>query len=282
MQARRLTAIVLALVGALAAVLGIVLLVADNSLFNEERVEKTTEKIVTDRDIGRLLIREITDRIVAIGDLETDRDNVEAVVTLVVSDERVQDEAVDAVLTSYDMLVNGQDDVIVFNMEDLARDVRRQVVAIDPSLDAQLPGDDEFLRFELLQRTEVPEALDVIHTARRGAWLLLVGGVTCIVAAVVLGPGRFGIFGLAAAVVVAAMFLTATLISTASNNAIDDIPDSLSRRVARLATDEYLSTLDHVAIAVVIFGLIAVIVGIGGSWIKNALWPPKIQTVKPK
>ena len=282
MQARRLTAIVLALVGALATVLGIVLLVANNSLFNETQVEKTTEKIVTDRDIGRLLIREITDRIVAIGDLETDRDNVEAVVTLVVSDERVQEQAVAAVLTSYDMLVNGSDNVIVFNMEDLARDVRRQVVAIDPSLDEQLPADDELLRFELLQRTEVPEALDVIHTARRGAWLLLVGGVMCIIAAVVVGPGRFGIFGLAAAVVVAAMFLTATLISTASNNAINDIPDSLSRRVARLATDEYLSTLDHVAIAVVIFGLIAVIVGIGGSWIKNALWPPKIQTVKPK
>jgi len=272
----------LALVGALCLVLGIVLFVADNSLFAEERVEQTTAAIVADRDIARLLTREITDRIVTIGDLEDDREQVDALVTLVVSDERVQEEAVAAVLASYDMLINGRDDVIVFNMEDLASEVRRQVVAAVPNLDDELPNADELLRFELFYRADVPEALNVIDTARHAAWWLLVVGALCIVAAVALGPGRFGIFGLAAAVVVVAMFLTATLISTASNNAIDDIQDPLSRRVARLATDEYLSRLDHVAIAVVIFGLIAVIAGIGGTWIKNSFWPPRAHTVKSR
>jgi hypothetical protein len=266
---RRVTAMLLAAVGALLTVVGVVLTVADRSLFDAEEVERTTRVIVEDRDVARLLTREITTRVVELADLEDQRDVVEPFVAALVADDEVQDEVTDAVMVSYTTLVDRPDEVIDLNLEEIARPVRIQAVAVLPALDDELPPADELLRFELFHRSELPEIYDAIDTLRAGAWAVLAGGIIAIVAALALGPSRFAVLAVASGVAVAGMFLAVTWITTASDDATDAITDPLSRRVAHLAVEEYLADLERVAIGVVIVGIIGVIVGVGGTWVVN-------------
>jgi hypothetical protein len=277
---RRTTALCLAIVGALVSVMGIILVVADRSIFDEGRIERITEEIVADRDVKRLLAREITNRLVELGDLASQRDIVSAAVDNSLSDERVQGEVVSSAMAAYEALVGSDSATIDFNLRRLSREARAAAVRVNPVLDQTLPPAEELLRFQLFAREDVPWQYDVIDGARKVAWWILVGGLMLIAAALVLGPGRFSLVAVAAAFGVAGMFLAAALISAATDSAIDGIDDQLSRRVARLATDGYLETMNHVALAVVIFGLITVVAGVGGSWIKNSLWPPNPHAVR--
>jgi hypothetical protein len=272
---RRLTSILLGMIGAVLAAGGLVLAVADRSLFSEEEIRSTTETIVADRDVQRLLAREVAARVVDLGNLEAGRDLVETGVALLLANEEVGREVVDGVMAAYDELMNGNDDVIAFNLQEVAENVRPQVVLLVPSLDDDLPPADELLRFDLFERADLPELFDYLDTLRAAAWWAVAGGIMLIAVAFVLGPERFTLLAVVSGTGVAAMFLLATWVSSASDRAIDEIQDPLVRRVARVATDEYLMTLDHVAVAVVIFGLIAMVAGIGGSWIKSAFYPAR-------
>lgn len=266
---RRATAMLLATVGALLTVIGLVLAVADRSLFDATEVERTTRVIVEDRDVARLLTREITTRVVELADLEDQRDVVEEFVAALVADDEVQDEVTDAVMVSYTTLVDRPDEVIDLNLEEIARPVRIQAVAALPELDDELPPADELLRFELFHRSELPEIYDAIDTLRGGAWVVLAAGLVAIVAALALGPSRFAVLAVASGVAVAGMFFAVTWITTTSDDAADAITDPLSRRVAHLAVEEYLADLERVAVGVVIAGIIGVIVGVGGTWVVN-------------
>jgi hypothetical protein len=259
----------LATVGALLTVIGLVLAVADRSLFDATEVERTTRVIVEDRDVARLLTREITTRVVELADLEDQRDVVEEFVAALVADDEVQDEVTDAVMVSYTTLVDRPDEVIDLNLEEIARPVRIQAVAALPELDDELPPADELLRFELFHRSELPEIYDAIDTLRGGAWVVLAAGLVAIVAALALGPSRFAVLAVASGVAVAGMFFAVTWITTTSDDAADAITDPLSRRVAHLAVEEYLADLERVAVGVVIAGIIGVIVGVGGTWVVN-------------
>jgi len=270
---RRATSIILAILGALLAVAGSILAIADHSLFDRGEVQRTTEVIVDDPDVTRLLVREVTNRVVELADLQEQRNIVESIVTVAADDDDVRDELVDAVMVSYRDLRNGADDAIDLNLEDIAAPLRQQAVAFDPSLDDTLPPADELLRFELLDRRDLPQMYDAIETLRKAGWAFILVGLGIVIAAVAMGPSRLAIVAVACGTATAAMFFAVTWISTASDDAVDSVTDPLSRRVARLAVDEYLADLNRLAIGVVIFGVIGVIAGVGGTWLLNAIRP---------
>ena len=80
MGVRRVVSVLLALVGALVAVVALVVAVADKEVFDRPTVEGTVDRILEDPDVNRLLAREIVRRSVALGDLEGEREVVQAFV----------------------------------------------------------------------------------------------------------------------------------------------------------------------------------------------------------
>lgn len=280
MNVRKVLSYVLGFVGGLTAVFGMVLLVAEHSVYDRATVATTTDKIVSDPDVTRLLTREITNRLVKLGNLEPQRPLVEAGVVKELSDPTVQSDVAAGALVAYDQLRGGSQDTVAFNMPKQAAQVRRYAVALAPQLDAVLPPADELLKFELFQRQDLPGIYHFVDGARKLAVPIFGFGVLCLIVALAVGPGRFGLFAWEALVVTAATFLVATLVSNGTSSGVDHIHDSLTRRVARLATDGYLNALNDVALGVVIFGIIAFIAGLGGSWIRNAVYPPKPQVRK--
>lgn len=275
MNVRKVISASLAFVGGLATVFGLVLLIAQHSLFDTGAVRATTEKVVADPDVTRLLTREISDRVIELGGLEAQRTQVEGVVELLLSDPNLKGEVTDSVLASYDELVNGNDATIVFNMPGRAKSIRNQAVRFFPDLDNTLPPADELLKFDLFERDSLPGLYSTVEAMRGAAIVIFIAGLVLIATALVLGPGRFGMFAWAAAVVTAGTFLAVTLITSGADSALDKVKDPLSRRVARLASDSYLNDLNDIALGVVIFGLIAFIAGLGGSWIRTSLFPPR-------
>jgi hypothetical protein len=277
---RKVLSYILGFIGGLTAVLGMVLLVAQHSVYDRATVATTTDTIVSDPDVTRLLSREITNRLVKLGDLEAQRPLVEAGVTQELSDPAVQRDVSAGVLDAYEQLRSGSQDAIAFNMPKQAARVRSYAVTIAPQLDSVLPPADELLKFELFQRQELPGIYHFVDGARKLAVLIFAFGVLCLVVALAVGPGRFGVFAWEALVVTVATFLVATLVSNGTSSGIDHIQDRLTRRVARLATDGYLNVLNDVALGVVIFGIVAFIAGLGGSWIRSTVFPPKPKVRK--
>ena len=280
MRLRHTLSVLLAFLGGLAGVAGLVLLVARHSLFDRATVSRTTSTIVADPDVERLLGREITKRIVALGGLQQQNAAVEAVVAGVLTNPLVRQEVHAGVLRAYDVLVAANAETIVFDLPNEAIQLRAETVAVLPALDAVLPPANDLLKFELFRRTDLPQIYRIVKATRTAAWVLFIGGLACLLVALVISPSRFALFAGAAAVVVVSMFTAYALISTASAGAINSIEDPLSRRVARLATDSYLADLNNVAIGVVVFGIIAVIVGIGAAWIRGVLFPPSPKPYK--
>ena len=282
MGIRRALSVLFALVGALVAVVGLVVVVADKEVFDRPTVERTVDKILADPDVTRLLGREIVKRAVLLGDLEEQRKLVQTYVDERLAQPAVQKEIRSGVFDAYTELMDTDHPRIDFNLPNQAKQVRRQLVGLNPNLDATLPISENLLRFTLFERSSLPWAYELVSSTRSAAWGLFIGGAALVAIALFLGPGRLSIFTLAAAVATVAMLVVWLLFTTGANRVLDGIDDGLSRRVARLAADQFLRRITQISLAVTIFGAVVVVGGLVTLWVRAALFPPKPKITRVK
>lgn len=282
MGVRRVVSVLLALVGALVAVVALVVAVADKEVFDRPTVEGTVDRILEDPDVNRLLAREIVRRSVALGDLEGEREVVQAFVDQQLATPQVREEIRTGVLGAYTTLMDTDNPRLDLNLPNEAQQVRRQLVGLNPNLDNTLPISENLLRFTLLERSSLPWAYELVSGTRGAAWGLFIGGAALVAIALLLGPGRLSIFTMAAAVATVAMLVIWLLFTTGANRVLNGIDDGLSRRVARLAADQFLRRVTRISLAVTIFGAVAVVGGLLTMWVRAALFPPKPKITRVK
>ena len=282
MGVRRVVSVLLALVGALVAVVALVVAVADKEVFDRPTVEGTVDRILEDPDVNRLLAREIVRRSVALGDLEGEREVVQAFVDQQLATPQVREEIRTGVLGAYTTLMDTDNPRLDLNLPNEAQQVRRQLVGLNPNLDNTLPISENLLRFTLLERSSLPWAHELVSGTRGAAWGLFIGGAALVAIALLLGPGRLSIFTMAAAVATVAMLVVWLLFTTGANRVLNGIDDGLSRRVARLAADQFLRRVTRISLAVTIFGAVAVVGGLLTMWVRAALFPPKPKITRVK
>ena len=272
----------LALAGAVVAVVGLVVAVADKEVFDRPTVEHTIDKILADPDVSRLLGREIVKRAVALGDLEAQRKLVQTYVDERLAQPAVQAEIRRGVIASYTELMDTDHPRIDFNLPNQAKQVRRQLVALNPNLDNTLPISENLLRFTLFKRSSLPYAYDLVRSTRTAAWGLFIAGAAVVLVALVLGPARIGLFSLAAGAASLGMLAVWLLVTTGANHVLDGIDDALSRRVARLSTDQFLERVTRISLGVMIFGAVAFVAGLIALWVRAAVFPPRPKMVRVK
>ena len=271
-----------ALVGALVAVVGLVVAVADKEVFDRPTVERTVDKILADPDVTRLLGREIVKRAVLLGDLEEQRKLVQTYVDERLAQPAVQKEIRSGVFDAYNELIDTDHPRIDFNLPNQAKQVRRQLVALNPNLDETLPISDNLLRFTLFDRSSLPWVYDLVRSTRNAAWGLFIAGAALVLVALVLGPARVGLFSLASATASLSMLVVWLLFTTGANHVLGGIDDALSRRVARLATDQFLERVTRISLGVMIFGGVAFVAGLIAMWVRAAVFPPRPKMVRVK
>jgi len=275
MSARRAISVLLALVGSVIAVLGLLVVEAEKALFDRPHVEQAIDEILQDPDINRLLTREITKRAVTLGALTEQESLVKAYVEQQVESPAVQADIRAGVLAAYDTLMDTDNPRIDFNMANQAALVRSQLVMLNPELDSTLPPSDELLRFTLFQRPTLPWGYDLVQGTRDAAWTLFIIGAAMVVLALIIGPGRIGLFAFIAGVASLSMLAVYFLTLQGGSRVIGGIDDALQRRVARLSLDEFLRNANRLAIGVMIFAGIACIAGLLAGWIRMTYFPPK-------
>lgn len=282
MGIRRALSVLFALVGALVAVVGLVVAVADKEVFDRPTVERTVDKILADPDVTRLLGREIVKRAVLLGDLEEQRKLVQTYVDERLAQPAVQKEIRSGVFDAYNELIDTDHPRIDFNLPNQAKQVRRQLVALNPNLDETLPISDNLLRFTLFDRSSLPWVYDLVRSTRNAAWGLFIAGAALVLVALVLGPARVGLFSLASATASLSMLVVWLLFTTGANHVLGGIDDALSRRVARLATDQFLERVTRISLGVMIFGGVAFVAGLIAMWVRAAVFPPRPKMVRVK
>lgn len=282
MGVRRVVSVLLALVGTVVAVVGLVVVVADREVFDRPTVEGTVDRILEDPDVNRLLAREIVKRSVALGDLEGERKVVEAFVDEQLATPGVRQEIRTGVLGAYATLIDTENPRLDLNLPNEAQQVRRQLVGLNQNLDNTLPISENLLRFTLFERSSLPWAYELVSGTRSTAWGLFIGGAALVAIALLLGPGRLSIFTMAAAVASVAMLVVWLLFTTGANHVLNGIDDGLSRRVARLAADQFLRRVTRISLAVTIFGAVAVVGGLVTMWVRATLFPPKPKITRVK
>jgi hypothetical protein len=255
-------------------VFGLLFVLVQRSFFDEGRVGDTVDRIIDDPDIVRLLAREITDRAVAAGGLEAVEDQIREGVTAILDDGTTKQAIRAAALDSYDGLVNGSDETVVFDLPDAAERIRNEIVQFDPTLAERLPPASELARFVIVERDSLPALYGWLESAHSAGWLLFWIGIALVVIALVLGPGRFGSFAWSAFLVALLMFVVWLVVRLVVNSATDS-SDLVSRRVARLGADEFLGSVYRVSIGVAIFGTVAFLAGLVAIWVRNTYYPPK-------
>lgn len=274
MGVRRAISGICSTVGAVLIVFGLLFVLVQRSFFDEGRVGDTVDRIIDDPDVVRLLSREITDRAVAAGGLEAVEDQIREGVTAILDDGTTKDAIRSAALQSYDTLVNGDDESVVFDLPDAAERIRAEIIQFDPSLDEKLPPAAELARFVIVERDSLPSLYGWLESAHSAGWVLFWIGIAMVVLALALGPGRFGSFAWSAFLVALLMFVVWLVVRLVVNSATDS-SDLVSRRVARLGADEFLSSVYRVSIGVAIFGTVAFIGGLVARWVRNTYYPAK-------
>jgi hypothetical protein len=264
------------------AVVGLVVAVADKEVFDRPTVEGTVDRILEDPDVNRLLAREIVRRSVALGDLEGEREVVQAFVDQQLATPQVRAEIRTGVLGAYATLMDTDNPRLDLNLPNEAQQVRRQLVGLNQNLDNTLPISENLLRFTLFERSSLPWAYELVSATRGTAWALFIGGAALVAIALLVGPGRLGIFTMAAAVASVAMLVVWLLFTTGADHVLNGIDDGLSRRVARLAADQFLRRVTRISLAVTIFGAVAVVGGLVTMWVRAALFPPKPKITRVK
>ncbi|MEY4372149.1 MAG: hypothetical protein RL219_918 [Actinomycetota bacterium] len=277
MGVRRALSGIGATVGGVLVVLGLLLVLAKQSFFDDQRVGDTIDRIVADPDVARLLTREVTARVVAAGGLEAVEDQIREGVSAIIDDTSTQNAIRKAAQNSYDVLVNGDDDAIVFDLPDQAERIRSELVQFDPTLDDKLPPASELVRFTIVERNSLPSIYDWVNSAKSAGWALFIAGLALIVMALAVGPGRFGVFAWSSVLVAVLMFVVWLVVRLAVNGATDS-SDLVSKRVARLGADEFLGSVYRVSIGVAIFGTVAFLAGLVATWVRNTYYPPKPRT----
>ena len=200
MGLRRAASASLALIGAVLAVLGLLVAKADQTLFDRASVERSVDKILVDPDISRLLAREITKRAVVLGNLGDQQQLVQDYVEQQVGTPEVQQEIRAGILAAYDSLVETNNPRIDFNMPKQGSIVRKQLVRFNPALDNTLPIGSDLLRFTLFKRPTLPWGYDLLKGMQSAGWAVFFAGLVCVLVGLLIGPGRFGLFAFAAAV----------------------------------------------------------------------------------
>lgn len=282
MGARRAISIIFALVGSVIAVLGLLVVEAEKALFDKPHVEQAVDKILQDPDISRLLAREVTKRAVTLGALQEEESLVKAYVDQQIETPDVRDEIRAGVLGAYDTLMNTNSPRIDFNMPKQGKVVRGQLVLLNPKLDNTLPVSDDLLRFTLFKRPTLPWGYDLVKGTRDSAWTLFIIGAAMVLLALIIGPGRIGLFAFAAGLASVSMLIVYLLTLQRGQRVIGGIDDALQRRVARLSLDEFLRNANRLAIGVMIFAAIACVAGLLAGWIRMTYFPPKPKVRRVK
>ncbi len=273
MRTRRVLSVLCTLVGAIVALLGLAVAVANHSLFSRPAVSTTVSRIVADPDVERLVARQITTRVVTLGALQPHAGVVAAEVDNLVKAPAVQADLSAAAMATYDQLVSGTGPEITFNLPNEAAVVRTDLVALDARLNATLPDNAQLLRFTLFRRSTLPVTYHWAKRSRQVAEVTLIIGLALLVLGLALGPGRFGLLSWAAGcvgVIAVTMFIS---LETAASDIIARMHDPVAARVTRLSTDTLLASLRHATLGVVIFSLVALVGGLVGVWIRATYYP---------
>lgn len=281
MGARRPVALALAVAGALAAILGILLVKADQQMFTRSTVVADLDRVLADPDVNRLIIRTVTDRVVELGGNGEQREAIEQTVTKQMESETAQKALRTAVIGAYDVLTTGESEVVDVTLADQGGALRNELVAIDPALDGVLPSADELVRFTLFERADLPWSYRAVESSRPAAWALFIVGCAMVLIALIVGPGRLSLVAISSLVASLGMLIVWLLVTVGTDRVIGAIDDALSRRVARLTADRILGGVEQLSLAVAIFGGVVFIGGALAAAIRNKYYPPKPKVVRP-
>ena len=279
MGARRPLAVLFVVLGSLGAVLGVLLVRVDQAVFTRSTVANEVDRVLADPDINRLLVRTITNRVVDASGQDDQRAAVEQTVTAQVESPATQKALRATVLGAYDVLTTGDASTIDISLAERGAALRKELVALDPALDAQLPPADELVRFTLFPRDVLPWGYRAVDNSRSGSWTLLIVGLVLVGVALILGPGRFSLISLAGLVASIAMLVVWLLITFGIDRVIGGIDDALARRVSRLAADRVFGGVERLSLGVAIAAGVVCIAGALFTMIRNKYFPPKPKVV---
>jgi hypothetical protein len=261
---RRVLSIALVVVGGVTIMAGWFVGWVNTRLFDTERVTAAATAVVTDPEVGELLVREVTDRVMDAIDTPQLRPQVEQIVSQVQRSSEFSDAFAQATRTIHRDFVDGTADPLVFDLQPVALRVRAAIVATEPRLEPQLPPADTLLRFELARRSDIPTVWTVLDRLRSSGEVLLVFGGCLIALGLALGPGRWLRFGLAGAVVVVSGLGMITFVRVFSRRVQYRSDDSLARIAARHFTNAFTDDLPGQAAVIVLVGaLMVVAAGVG-------------------
>jgi hypothetical protein len=259
---QRIVSIVIVVVGAASLAFGTVLLWTQGHLFDTQEVVKTTDEVLTSPDVQTLMATQITDRVMTyIGD-ETFRPQVASIVGDAVTDPELQTLVNDGVRQAHRALVVGDVERITLNLDALSREVRADVVAAVPELDARLPPADDVLTFELITRSDLPAAWRLADRFHDAAALLLSLGVVLVCLALVIGPARWIRLIVGGLTFAAFGALSIAALAAATGVVEDRITDPIVTAATVDIFDAFFVSLERQSILMIVGGLLAVMLGV--------------------
>ena len=259
---RRVTSVVLVIIGAATLAVGAVLWWADRHLFDTESVLETTDDVLTSPDVQALLTARITTRVMEhIGD-ESFRNQVSRIVEEAVADTEVQALVKLGVRDAHRLLVDGDVETIPLRLSALNREIRANVIAEVPELAGSLPPTEDVLTFDLLQRSELPAVWRAADRFHEVAAALISVGAVLVGLALVIGPARWIRLMIGGITFAAFGFAGIVALSRAIAIVEDRITDPIAVAATRDIFDAFFTSLDTLSIVMIVGGLLAATFGV--------------------
>jgi hypothetical protein len=252
----------LVLVGAATLAAGSVLWWTDGHVFDTEQVSTTTTDVLDDPQVQGLLSREVTDRVMEYVPDQTQRPQIANLVEKYVASEAALTLIDKGVRATHREFVNGTNPTVQLNLNDLATEVRLQLVAAAPELGNTLPAPDAWFNFQLLQRDELPQTYKWVERFHSSALALLVFGVCLVALALVLGPARWALLSATGVGVAGFGFVLVFALRRALKAGEDRVTDPIARAASQSIFDIFFRDLDRQSVTLIVVGGVLALLGV--------------------
>jgi hypothetical protein len=260
---RRLLSIPLVVIGVVAVALGSVLWWIDQQIFDTATVAGHAKQILAKPAIQAELRSAIVNKVVLIVGNEKAKSQIDALVRKELTDTVFQRDFTDSVVATHQTLLDPSVSSIRFDLSAVAVDLAAQLEPTNAPAATQISNNTGALRFDLINRAQLPGQWRLAERWHRFAPLYFGLGVLLVVAGIVVGPGRWGLLvttGVGLVVLCTASVLAAKY-AVSSGVAATAAPADKSAILA--LTQPFISDLTTQSVVLGVIGLLVALVGAG-------------------
>jgi hypothetical protein len=260
---RFLASALLMVFGAGVIAIGAVLWWTDGHLFDTAQVVETTDDVLARDDVQALLVQTITDRVMAYVPDAALRPQVEAIVTQVLADPRTEAFINSSVSRAHGILVGKQVAQVPIELDELATEVRRQLVTAEPELEPLVPDPSTILDFDVVDRSDLPTAWRFAERFHEAALAVLLVGSGLVTLGLLLGPARWGLLAVGGIAFALVGLASGMALTTALRLLEDRVTDPIARAATKDIFDVFFAGLEQLAVIMAIVGVLVALFGIG-------------------